>query len=175
MQLKRLLNRWMPNPAQLRHHPRLRLFGRWLDRPTLWHLNRRTAARAFAVGLFCAWLPIPFQMVVAVAGALLLGANLPLSVALVWLNNPVTLMPMFYGAYKLGARLLGTAPQPFTFEASWQWLSHSFATLGPALLLGTLLLGSLCALLGAIVIERLWTCSVLRRRALDRHSRSGCS
>lgn len=173
MQLKRRLNRWMPNPAQLRHHPRLRLFGRWLDTPFLWHLSRRTATRAFAVGLFCAWLPIPFQMGIAVVGALVLGANLPLSVALVWLNNPITLMPMFYGAYTLGVALIGAEPQPFHMELSWHWLVSAFATVGPALLLGALLLAGISAALGASTISWLWVRAVRRQRR--RATRGGCS
>ena len=42
-----------------------------------------------AVGLFVALMPIPLQMAVAAAIAILVRSNLPISVSLVWLTNPV--------------------------------------------------------------------------------------
>ncbi|SIQ68664.1 DUF2062 domain-containing protein [Aeromonas hydrophila] len=46
---KRLIQRWLPDPATLKEHKHLRLFGKLLLDANLWHLNRRSAAGAFAV------------------------------------------------------------------------------------------------------------------------------
>lgn len=62
--------------------------------PGLWQLTRRSVANAFSVGLFCAMLPIPCQMVAAALGARLTRCNLALAVGLVWITNPLT-MPLF--------------------------------------------------------------------------------
>lgn len=59
---KRLIQRWLPDPATLKEHKHLRLFGKLLLDANLWHLNRRSAAGAFAVGLFMAWVPLPCQL-----------------------------------------------------------------------------------------------------------------
>jgi len=57
-----------------------------------------------AVGLFCAFVPLPIQMLLAAAAAIIFRVNLPISVGLVWITNPVTIPPMFYFCYKVGTR-----------------------------------------------------------------------
>ncbi|SIR37054.1 hypothetical protein SAMN05880558_112111 [Aeromonas sp. RU39B] len=168
MQLKTFINRRLPNPERLRQHRVLRLFGPLMDAPYLWHLNRRSAAGALAIGIFCAWMPVPFQMLLAAAGAMLFRVNLPLCVALVWLNNPLTMLPLFYSAYALGAWLRTAPVQPFTMELSWSWLQHSLSSVGPSLLLGCIVLGIITALLGAVLLHQGWAVAV-RRRWQRRH------
>lgn len=62
----------------------------------------------FAVGVFTSFLPLPGQMVIAALLALWLRCNLPLSIILVWISNPITMPAIFYSTYKLGAWILGT-------------------------------------------------------------------
>ncbi|MCL1136989.1 DUF2062 domain-containing protein [Shewanella pneumatophori] len=158
---KKFIEKFMPKPETLREHKHLRMFGDLLLKPNLWTLNRHSAPGAFAVGLFVAWLPMPFQMVLAAALAILFNVNLPLSVALVWITNPITMPFMFYIAYLLGATLLGHEPQAFNFEASWHWVQASLETIGPPFLLGCVVLAGVFALLGYFVINTLWKYSVL--------------
>ena len=56
---KKLIKRYMPDHRQIREHKHLQLFGSLLHDPNLWHLNRRSAAGAFAVGLFVRLYPFP--------------------------------------------------------------------------------------------------------------------
>jgi uncharacterized protein len=158
---KKFIERFMPKPETLKDHKHLRMFGELLHQPNLWALNRKSAPGAFAIGLFVAWIPMPFQMVLAAALAIFFNVNIPIAVALVWITNPLTMPVMFYGAYLLGAKILGHVPQKFTFEASWQWLESSIATIGPSFLLGCLVLGVIFALGGYFVIINLWKYSVL--------------
>ena len=76
---KKLIRRYLPDAHKIRDHKHLRLFGTLLHDPNLWHLNRRSVAGAFAVGLFMAFVPMPFQMIPAAALAILLRVNLPIS------------------------------------------------------------------------------------------------
>ncbi len=122
----------------------------------LWHLNRRTAPGAVALGLFVAWVPIPFQMLVAAAGALLFRVNLPLSVAMVWVSNPLTMPPLFYFAYRLGGWVLGLPPMEFVFELSWEWLHHELNHIWRPFLLGCLIMGAISSVAGYITIRLLW-------------------
>ncbi|MGY3915075.1 DUF2062 domain-containing protein [Aeromonas australiensis] len=160
---KRLIQRWMPDQQTLKEHKHLRLFGKLLLDANLWHLNRRSAAGAFAVGLFMAWIPVPFQMVLAAGGAILCRVNLPLSVALVWISNPLTMPALFYGAYLLGCMLLGHTSEQIDIEFSWHWLASVFETIAPPLLLGSLVMAMLSSLLGYAMIRSVWRLSTVRQ------------
>ncbi|MBV7315516.1 DUF2062 domain-containing protein [Shewanella sp. NIFS-20-20] len=158
---KKFIAKWMPNPQTLKDHKHLKMFGDKLQKPNLWSLNRHSAPGAIAVGLFAAWIPIPFQMVLAAALAIMFHVNLPVAVAMVWVTNPITMPFMFYLAYLLGAQLLGQPAQHFAFEASWQWLSSSLNTFGPAFLLGCGVLACASALVGYLAITNLWKYSIM--------------
>ena len=160
---KRLIKRWLPDQDKLKEHKHLRLFGKLLLDANLWHLNRRSAAGAFAVGLFMAWIPLPCQMLLAAGGAILFRVNLPLSVALVWLSNPFTMPPLFYGAYLVGCQLLGHPTQHIDIQFTWEWLVSVFETLAPPLLLGSLVLALLSALMGYAFIRTFWRINTVRQ------------
>ena len=158
---KKIIERFMPKPETLRNHKNLRMFGKLLHKPNLWSLNRRSAPAAFAVGLFVAWIPMPFQMVLAAALAIIFNCNLPISVALVWITNPITMPFMFYAAYMLGAKILNHPPQNFAFEATWAWIEASLSTIGPPFLLGCLVMGAIFSVVGFLLIKVLWKYSIL--------------
>lgn len=159
---KKLIQRFMPNPEKIRQQKSLKIFGNLLYNPNLWCLNRRSAAGAFAVGLFICFIPLPSQMLLAAAAAIACGVNLPLSIALVWISNPITMPFMFYFAYKIGAFILGTPEYHFHFELTWQFLQNQLGHIGPPLLLGCLVCASICAVVGYFGINGLWRYSVAR-------------
>jgi uncharacterized protein (DUF2062 family) len=164
---KHLIKRFTPNHEAIRNHRHLRVFGRLLHDPNLWHMNRRSAAGAFAVGLFMAFMPVPFQMVLAAGAAIIVRVNLPLSVALVWLSNPLTMGPIFYFAYLVGTAFLGQPPPPAAFDPADGALLSDLNGIWSPFLLGCLVCGAVSALLGYLVIRGLWRWHViknLRRR-----------
>jgi len=130
--------------------------------PNLWHLNRHSASGAFGIGLFFAFWPVPFQMWLSAFAAIPLRVNLPLSVATVWLTNPLTMPPIFYGAYKVGAWVLGTDVGEFEFQLSWEWLMGSVNTIGPAFLLGCMICSVVFGSLGYATMNFLWRRSVIK-------------
>lgn len=159
---KKFIKRYMPAPEKIRRQKSLKIFGNLLYNPNLWSLNRRSAAGAFAVGLFVCFIPLPSQMLIACAAAIAFGVNLPLSIALVWISNPITMPFMFYLAYKIGALILHTPDLQFHFELSWAFLHSQLSTIGPPLIVGCLICGSVLALCGYIGINSLWRYSVVR-------------
>ena len=172
---KHLIKRLTPDTEKVRSHKYLRIFGSLLHDPSLWHVNRRSVAMAFANGLFWAMMPIPFQMVAAAAGAILLRANLPISVALVWLTNPLTMPPIFYATYRIGAFLLGAPPVAGSAEFSLEYLEHSLSVIWAPLLLGSIVTGMVLGALGYAVLRLLWRQNTLKRWharcALRKHHR----
>ncbi len=90
------------------------------------------------------------------------NANMPISVALVWITNPLTMPPMFYGTYKLGAWILGLAPINFNFELSFKWLSDSLSEIWQPFLLGCFVSGIFFSILAYFTIRIIWRISVSR-------------
>ena len=159
---KKVIQRFLPNHDVIKRQKALKIFGNVLYNPNLWCLNRRSASGAFAVGLFMAFVPLPSQMIMAAGLAILCGVNLPLSVVLVWISNPITMPIMFYFAYKVGALVMRAPPQPFHFELSWEYLAEQLSTIGPPLLLGCAICGIVSAIVGFLSIRGLWRYSVVR-------------
>jgi uncharacterized protein (DUF2062 family) len=161
---KKFIKRWMPDYEKIRSHPHLnKLFGKLLHDPNLLHLNRRSVSGAFFVGLFMAFVPLPSQMIFAAAAAILLRVNLPISIGLVWLTNPVTMPPVFYFCYKVGAWVLHTPVTKHTFELSWAWLQTELGSIWQPFLLGCFICGLASAVLGAAVMRLLWRWHVIKQ------------
>jgi len=168
---KKLIRRYLPDPHKIRAHKHLRLFGTLLHDPNLWHLNRRSVAGAFAIGLFMAFVPMPFQMIPAAALAISFRVNLPIAVALVWITNPVTMAPIFYSCYRLGAWVIDTPVQEVEFQISWEWITTELVRVWKPFLLGSLLVSTVCAIAGYFGMHALWRWHVIReweRRRLRR-------
>ncbi len=172
---KKLIKRLMPDHRIIREHKRLRFLGSLLHDPNLWHFNRRSASGAFAVGLFMAWVPVPFQMLLAAVGAIIFRVNLPLSVALVWVSNPLTMPPLFYFAYLVGAWMLGDhGVSHIAFELSYEWLATELGAIWQPFLLGCFIMGVSSSLLGFLTIRGLWRLHLVRHyreRKLRRQQR----
>jgi len=146
-------------------------FQHLLQDTRLWGIRRRTAVPAFALGLFIAFMPFPGHIVMAVLAALTLRINIPVAVLTSLVSNPVTMYPMFYGAYRLGRTLLGAELVPFKFELSLNWVTQTFVTIWQPMMLGCLLLGAAAALVGYVVVDVLWRYSVHNYKSRKRNER----
>lgn len=153
---RQLIKRYMPDPNTIREHKSLRFFGRLLHDPNLWHLNRRSVARAMGVGLFAALMPIPLQMLLAALLVIWVRGNLPIGVSLVWLTNPLTMPPVFYCTYKIGALLMGLPPRHLPDEMSWDWISGQLTTLWQPFLLGSVVAGVVLGVMGYFLTMSYW-------------------
>ena len=171
--LKRILARFHSPEGE---HRLRRLFGELLHNNDLWHLNRYSVSWGVSVGLFVAFVPVPFQMPLAAAMAILIGCNLPISLLLVWVTNPITIPPLMYAAYKTGAWLLGQAPRSVDFELSRDWFVNELQAVWEPFLLGCFVLGLISSIVGHVAVRIIWRIHVMtswrerqrRRIARDR-------
>ena len=125
---RRLFKRYMPHPDRIKDNKSLRFLGSLIHDPNLWHLNRHSVSRAMAIGLFWAMIPMPLQMLAAAASAITGRANLPISIGLVWLTNPITMPPVFYCSYKFGAWLMNTPTLQMPDHITISWVGHVLQT-----------------------------------------------
>ncbi|RLA02763.1 MAG: DUF2062 domain-containing protein [Gammaproteobacteria bacterium] len=157
--MKKRLKEWLPQRETLLRQRALSAVAHLLHDENLWHLNRRSVARGGAIGVFLAFMPILGQMPLAVVTAVFLRGNIPVALALTWISNPFTAPPIFYGCYRLGQLLLGgyAASEPYHFTVHW------FLNNLTPLALGSLVAGTLAALLTHFLLTQLWKADIQRR------------
>lgn len=152
---RKFIKRYMPEPEKIRQQKSLGFLAKYLADPGLWTLTRDSVAGAFSVGLFLAFLPLPFQMLLAAMLAIFFRVNLPISVGMVWVTNPITMPPVFYGCYLLGAWILDIPPATPS-EGILDWISSKFGVIWKPLLLGCFIASVTAATLSNIAVRLVW-------------------
>jgi hypothetical protein len=157
--LRRISRQYRRNPTAWYVRP----FGALLRHPRYFAINRRSVAGALAIGAFVSMLPIPGHTPIAVIVALLMGMNIGIAAVAAWINSPLTLVPVFYLEYRLGAWLLGLPARAWPEQVSWEWLQAQIAYMWKPLFLGALIVATLTAALLWLAVDGLWRLSSARR------------
>ncbi len=145
----------------------LKPFRRLLDEHGLWSTHRRSVVPAFALGLFLGLLPLPGHMIFAGIAALYLRINLPVAVIATLVTNPLTIGPLLYLDYRVGAYVLGLVPQPLEIEWTLEWFRTRLVDVWKPMLVGSLVVAPLGAALGYGLLTLIWRVSTglrFRRR-----------
>lgn len=172
--MKSFFSRWLPDPHSLRTHKSLRFLGDHLHDPRLWHFSRRSTVRGLTAGAFFAFVPVPWQMILAAITAVWLRFNLPVAVAMVWITNPLTLPPIAFVNYRFGAWLLGRPPVDWHFEPSLEWLLRQAGDLGLPLLAGSMATAVVAGIATFVLAHLIWRWAIISRFRRQRglaHSR----
>ena len=146
-------------------------FRHLLQDHSLWGIRRKTVVPAVAWGMFVALLPIPGHMLVAVLGSLVFRINIPIAALATFIVNPVTIGPIYYFSYRVGAKLLAMEPGPFEIELSIDWMTHTLVSIWQPVLLGCVLVGAIVALIGYVVLDALWRFSIADYKARKKNDR----
>ncbi|MGB1260974.1 MAG: DUF2062 domain-containing protein, partial [Akkermansiaceae bacterium] len=93
--------RYLRHP-QIRKRPWLTALTRPLFSRDLWQPCRFTIAGGLSIGLFCAMLPIPFQMLLAALASMRARVNIPIAMAACWVSNPFTQIWIWLSQERLG-------------------------------------------------------------------------
>jgi len=128
-------------------------------------INRKSISRGIGIGIFLAFIPMPFQMLAVLALTPFMRFNVPIAIAMVWLSNPVTMPPMYYMEYQTGLHFLGQAPLP-DIELTLEWFETNIEKIIVPLYLGTLFYSVSASLLAYLLINILWIRSVHEYRRL---------
>jgi len=169
--MRRWLKRVTPDRQVLEQHWCLKHFTTLLMDRGCWTFNRSGVTRAFALGLFIAFIPPMPLLPVHLFTCALLGVyfrlNLPVLFTTVFVSNPFTWLPQVAGSIWVGAKLLGWDLMPFLHAISHQSFWTDVSELWAPLLLGALVLGLTAAIVGYALAQVAWRARViyqLRRR-----------
>jgi uncharacterized protein len=177
--MRRWLKRVTPDRQTLEKIWCLKQFTALFPDRGCWTFNRSGVTRAFALGLFIAFIPptplLPVHLVVCAMLGVYMRLNLPVLVATVFVSNPFTWLPQVAGSIWVGAKLMGLDLMPFLHAISRGNLWKEVGELWPPLLLGALVLGLIAAASGYLLAQGVWRARViyhLRRRRARSSSRS---
>lgn len=180
---RKLFRKFLPSHESIRENRYVACFGPRLQHHNLWHLHRRSVAGGVAVGMFAGLVPgsNPVQFLVASLLAVGFRVNLPIAVAVTLYSNPLTVLPLYYAAFKLGQLALfrGDADLPsiaLALEGKGfrQWIPAALdwlAGVGYPLLVGLPLLALLLAFVGYLLVDWAWRLHVMmewRKRQIRR-------
>jgi uncharacterized protein (DUF2062 family) len=156
----------MPSPGALQQQWFLRPFGSRIADPRLWVLQRRAVTTAFGAGLAICFIPLPVHMIVAGLLAVFLRLNVPAIYGTIFLVNPLTAVPVYYTAYRVGTLLMGVRPQAFDLHLGLDSFGTlaSLGALWKPFVAGCLVCGVIAGSFGFLALELLWRWQVLSRR-----------
>lgn len=146
----------LPTQQEIENNRYLKWLSPLLRRSYLWVWKRSLVARSAAIGMFAAWMPIPFQLWLSVFLAIYLRANLPVAMALIWLSNPITFAPMIYCCYWVGIKILKQPPITLHFSFTWDWFVTEAAHVWQPLFLGATICGLISALIAYLLVIGCW-------------------
>ena len=157
--IKNVIKRLFPKLDAVKEEKILKIFGPAVLQPNLWHINKKSVSRGFAIGAFCAFLPIPGQMIIAAFLSITFAANLPISVILTWISNPFTYTPIFYFAYKIGKIIINADINVNEKEID---ILSNIKDIWEPLLLGSIILAIIGSIISYILIRVYWRYYVIK-------------
>ena len=171
--MKAWLKRVCPQRHALEARWFLKPFAAILMDPACWTFHRNNVSRAFALGLFIAFIPptplLPVHFILCAILGVSLRVNLPVVFATVFVSNPITWLPQIWASIWVGAKLTGTDLTPVMHHLGSRHLWMEVNQLWVPLLLGALVLGLVAAGVGYVLAQGVWRAHVLfhlrRRRA----------
>lgn len=169
------IRKYMPSREELARNRYLAPIAHRFLTPELWRFTRRSVPRGVALGMFAGFIIPVGQIFLAAFMALPARANVPLSVLVTFITNPLTFPFWAVVANRLGAFLLkvdiattGGAAQSEIESGRWAWLVEIFEKAGVTVLVtvfGFIVLAIVGAAIGYLASSVIWRIMVARKRA----------
>ncbi|RXJ69282.1 flagellar biosynthesis protein FlhF [Halarcobacter ebronensis] len=158
---KKKLKKFLPTHEKIKEQKLLKIFGNFLHKREIWSLSRKKVLGGVFIGIFVACLPMPLQMVLASLLAIIFNVNLPISFALIFITNPLTMPPLFFFEYQIGKWILQPEnPVEFNFDSMYD----NFDDIALCLYLGSIILGLILAFVSRFIVNFLWIRTVRKDR-----------
>ncbi len=130
-------------------------------------INRKSISKGMGLGVFIAFIPMPFQMLAVLALTPFIIFNVPIAIAMVWFSNPITMPPMYYMEYQTGLYLLQESGLP-DIELTLSWFENNLSDIVVPLYVGTIPYSIFGSLLVYLLINILWIRSIEEYKRLKR-------
>jgi uncharacterized protein (DUF2062 family) len=162
--LKRWLKKNLPDKKSIINNLSPRVISNYLGQSNVWCFNCNSIARGTAIGLFCAFIPLSLQMLIAAFLSILFRGNLPVATIMTWVTNPLTFIPINYLIYIVGKIILGESSVAVP-SISLQFKSFSLfgsslfsitSQFGKAYLVGLPFVAIGVAVLGYFIVRLTW-------------------
>lgn len=153
-----------PSRERLATTPGLQRLAPYLAHPKLWQWSRRSVALGVAVGMFIGLLFPVAQILFAAAAAVCLRANVAVAAVGTLVSNPLTVPPIYYAAYHMGAWATGTsAANGMSLLDPWSVWEH-IGSVGLPLVTGLAMTAVAAALASYLLVSQTWVWRVNTRR-----------
>lgn len=155
------LRKILPTHEKIKKQKILKIFGALLHKKEIWSLSRKKILGGVFIGVFVAFIPMPMQMLLVTFLAIIFNVNMPITILLVWLSNPLTMPFMYYAEYELGNFILNVKdPMEFSFET----MNENLSEIALSLYTGTLVCSVVFSILSVVTINWLWIRAVKKNR-----------
>lgn len=161
--------RHIPTREGIERNRFLRPVAHRILHPALWRFTRRSVPRGVALGVVSGIL-FPFvHAPVAAMTALPVRANVPVAVATTLLHNPLTSVPIYFSAYHIGCwvlrwdRAVPGRPIASNVAAHADWFHTLVAQVGPATIVGLMVLSLVFAVIGYVGAGLVWRVRIGRK------------
>ncbi|PHR74372.1 MAG: flagellar biosynthesis protein FlhF [Arcobacter sp.] len=158
---RKTLKKILPNHQKIKDNKMLKIFGSLLQKKEIWSLSRKKVLAGVFIGMFIAFIPMPFQMILVTLLAIILNVNLPIPLVLIWISNPITMPFIYYFEYELGNILLNNQN---AIEFSLDTMHQDLSQIASSLYVGAFVVCSFVSILSVIVLNFLWINKVKKQR-----------
>tara|TARA_B100000029_G_scaffold194632_1_gene192680 strand:+ start:868 stop:1398 length:531 start_codon:yes stop_codon:yes gene_type:complete len=163
-----LFKHYIPCKRSIESNTIVRVFAEYLHDPNIWHIHRRSSAGGAAIGIFCAFIPLPIQTLSAAGLAIIFKMNLPISILFSLFTNPLTIPFIFFYSYKLGSMLLGLEELQISYvmpenTTVIEWFNTIFMNIWEPLLVGCFIFGITSSCIVYFLVRLIWRFSAIKK------------
>lgn len=119
----------------------------------LLRMSPHSIASGVAIGLGCAWIPMPMHTMIAILLCVPFQGNIAVAATAIWIANPFTMPEMYFFAYELGSKILNVHVQLKAIHVDAHDFFELLNEIWQPLILGCLICGLITGIISLFVIK----------------------